>query len=538
MRAFVVAVLLSIASLVQGVEPLEHGHVHEAFMNVESPITLLTAIPQKPPEPLNEVIPEQKDGRTVWVPGYWEWSMDLKEFVWCSGSWRVPPPDHQWIAGKWIKADAGWVRTKGFWSTKKESQLSYIQQSPPDVYDENPGKPQNKDDFWMSGYWQWNGSRYIWYSGKWEKLDRDWIYVPAKYVWREQGYVFVEPFWDWPLDERGTAYACVKVPSGQTSISYPPSLIVDTMTILDDCLLCYPNYYCFYYYYHFFYVDWWVGCAWCPPWWGWGADWWWFPWADQWALWWWWTHPGFFAPWWLDPFLINMMMGPPWPLINAMEDVHPPLIMGPNGMIPPANLLEQLDDGAPIFPMDPDDIQEDAGKDLPEGSTDRPGGEGGKPDERPQIPPNAPLGAPEADQPSVPETSDTPQTVTPPPKPSVPREPTPPTRPSTPSQPPTYQPSQPQYQPSRPQYQPSRPQYQPSQPQYRPRPRPQPQQRPQSRPDYTPQRPQYRPSIPQYRPSTPQTRPNIPQYRPSTPQTQPNTTPSQPGPSRPKGEFY
>jgi len=244
-----IALFWGVQGYSQGVEPLENEHVHEAFMNVEAPVTLLVAVPQEPPHPLHEKLPPQKDPQTVWVYGYWEWSLDRSEFVWCSGSWRRPPSDHQWIAGSWEKLDEGWVRLKGFWSTVSESQLSYIPKSPPDVYDENPTNRPGKDYFWMSGYWKHGNHKYIWYSGKWEKLDQEWIYVPAKYVWRPSGYVFVPAFWDWPLDQRGTAYACVSVPAGTTDIQYPPSMIIEPMMIIERCLLYYPDYFYFYNYY-------------------------------------------------------------------------------------------------------------------------------------------------------------------------------------------------------------------------------------------------------------------------------------------------
>ncbi len=531
-------------------EKLEKGHVHEAFMNNEAGVTLLTAIPTEPPAPLKENKTDQTDPQTIWVDGYWEWSFDRSEYVWCSGGWRRPPVDHEWISGNWEKLEAGWVRVKGFWSKTPESKLSYIKETPPDAYDENPTNSPGKEYFWMSGYWKHKNNKYTWFSGKWEKLDKEWIYVPAKYIWRPSGYVFVPAFWDWPLDQRGIAYACVAVSPQETEITYYPGMQVDPWAMMEGCIPCYPDYCYMYYYYWFFYPDWWVGCDWCPPWWGW-ADWWWMPWFDHWGIWWWWTHPGFPAPWWFDLWLLNMLFGPPMPLINAMDDFHPPVILGPNGLIPPARLIDEAG-GEPVFPLDPRDIQEEAGEGIDQGTTERPKGPHKPNDELdedapkpPQTTPPPPTDAPTGEQPSTPSEPTEPSepgTVETPTKPTVPSTP-PPTyqpprrpvepprtytpRPSRPIQPPSYQPQRPQrppaYQPpSRPIQPPSYQPQRPIQPSYPSRP-----------PSYQPQRPpqseipQTRPPSHNYVPQRPQSTPQIRPYQPQTIQpSQPSRPPS------------
>ncbi|MCH9628127.1 MAG: hypothetical protein S4CHLAM2_17800 [Chlamydiales bacterium] len=538
-----IATLLFVISLIwngqaysQDVEPMEHGHVHEAFMNVEETVTLLVAIPEQPPAPLKEEIPPQKDPKSVWVPGYWNWSALHNDFVWCSGSWRRPPPNHQWITGSWQKLDEGWVRLRGFWSTVPEDKLTYISQTPPDPYDEHPTNRPDKDYFWMSGYWKFDKD-YKWFSGKWEQLDENWIYVPPKYVWRPSGYVFVPAFWDWPLDQRGTAYACLLIPEGQTEIQYLPEYIMEPSVLLDACLLYYPDYCYFYYYYHHFHIDWWFGCDWCPPWWGWDS-WWWLPWWDQWGLWWWWSHPGFPIPFWLDQALLDLIFGPPQALINVMKNLPPPLIIGPNGAIPPGDLIDTTEDDKPVFPEDPRDNQEEAGRDE-EGSIDRPRGPetpredlGENAPNAPQTTPRPPVGAKPGEQPSVPST---PGTVETPPKPEVepdtrPPSYTPPSRPpsytppSRPVQPPSYRPPQRPVQPPS-SYPPQRPSQPPS---YRPPSRPiqppsfRPPQRPSQPPSYYPQ--PSRPSSPPSSSEIPQTRPPSFYPQPSRPSKPPSSS--------------
>lgn len=512
-------------------EILKKGHVHEAFMNNESSVTLMTAIPFTPPPPLQESIPRQTDTEMVWVEGYWEWSFERSEFIWCSGCWRRPPPGHRWIAGSWKKTDEGWVRLKGFWSQAPESRIAYIRQTPPDPYNENPKNRPGKEYFWMSGYWKYEDQRYAWYSGKWERLDQNWIYVPAKYVWRPQGYVFVPAFWDLPLDERGVAYACVALPIESTEIDYLPEMIIEPMALVEECLFYYPDYYYFYFYFCHFHPDWWMGCPWCPPWWSW--DWWWMPWWDHWGIWWWWCHPGFPAPGWLDPWLLNVIFSPPIPLTHEMESVHPPVIIGPKGAIPPARLIDSAR-GKPILPEDLiDSIQGKASQGLKKGSTKEPMGPH-KPLEdlskdappMPQTTPKPPARAPVGKAPSLPPSGakKPPQVETP----SKPERRSPSRQPSKPlEQPPSYRPhgqGQGYYPQQRPDYTPpQRPDYRPQRPDYTP-------QTPQ-RPDYRPQRPDYTPQPPQkpdYRPQKPRQKPEFtpqytPQYTPQTPQISPRT---------------
>ncbi len=536
-----------------GAQPVKGGRLHEAFMTLEAPVTLLQAVEEQPPHPLKEDLPKQTLEDTVWVPGYWEWSSTREAFIWCSGGWRRPPPQHQWIPGYWKQFDEGWVRLKGFWSPEPVDNLTYISKPPPPSYNENPANPPSKDSFWMAGYWKYVGGEYTWYSGKWEKADPNWIYSPARYVWRPQGYVFLPAFWDWPLEERGVAHACLMISELQEQITYTPDLILEPSVIIQECLLYYPDYTYFYLYYYLFDPGWWVGCNWCPPWWGW--NWWWFGWGDQWALWWWWTHPGFPFPFWFPVNALDALFGPPLPLVKAMGGVHPPLIVTPDGVVPFDDLIDALGGDAPIFPEDASSIQEEAGKDTPQGGDERPRGPRvprgelqKEPEPPPIVPPFPPPGAEVGEQPSRPEGE---RVVPTPPKPEPSRPPiTQPQGPRprpTPRPKPTPRPSPPPQTEQRPTPPPQN--WQRPTPPPRPRPRPstppqtwqRPSQPPQQRPGPS-QPPQQRPGPsrpPQQRPrpsTPPQTwqkpsRPAQPQPQPSRPEV----TPSQPPQSSPRG---
>jgi hypothetical protein len=460
-------------------EKLEKGHVHEAFMNNESTFPLLSIIPLQPPSPLEEQLSYQTDPQAIWIEGYWDWSFELSDFVWCSGCWRNPPPGYEWISGYWVKMNEGWVRIRGFWSDIPESQLIFINQTPPDPYNENPQNPPTNDYFWMSGYWQYEQGNYVWYEGKWEKLDKKWIYAPPKYMWRPDGYVFVPAFWDFPLDQRGIAYACLVIQPHIRQIEYLSEWIVEPSYLIDQCVLNYPDYTYFYYYYTHYHPEWWQNCPWCPPWWGW--DWWWMPWSDQWGIWWWWCNPGFPAPQWLDASLVNQIAPPPPPLLQAVHSVHPPAIIGPKGLIPPAKLIH-ASGGKPLLPRSPRRIQRKASRGLKEGSTERPRGER-KPIDKakknypkmPQTTPKAPADSPAAKPSSPPRASQTkdPSKVQAPAKPEqkdlkgIPQAPQRNTRPRTPqqTQPPQKGPNIQQRQPQQTQPQQKGPNIQQRQPQ-------------------------------------------------------------------------
>src|SRR6516225_6998486 len=92
----------------EGVEVLARGPVHEAFAEpaIRGPRPT-PVVPKKPPEPIEELPPDQKpEGNNVqWIPGYWAWDDDRNDFLWVSGIWRDIPPGRQWVPGHWEPVD-------------------------------------------------------------------------------------------------------------------------------------------------------------------------------------------------------------------------------------------------------------------------------------------------------------------------------------------------------------------------------------------------------------------------------------------------
>src|SRR5262245_15793243 len=95
-------------------EFLGRAPVHEGFAQPQdlqsAPAPLA---PREPPAPLVETAPaERPEGDDVhWIPGYWQWDDERKDFIWITGSWRTPPPGRKWAPGAYVKTEQGWQRT-------------------------------------------------------------------------------------------------------------------------------------------------------------------------------------------------------------------------------------------------------------------------------------------------------------------------------------------------------------------------------------------------------------------------------------------
>src|SRR5262249_41661745 len=107
---------------------LTQGPIHEAYAQPADKNAQPTPIvPKKPPDPIpEEPPPEKPDGNDVqWIPGYWTWDTDRRQYIWVSGCWRQVPPGRKWVLGQWVlgqsarvlwmEAAGGWQWVPGFW---------------------------------------------------------------------------------------------------------------------------------------------------------------------------------------------------------------------------------------------------------------------------------------------------------------------------------------------------------------------------------------------------------------------------------------
>jgi hypothetical protein len=222
----------------QGVEVLARGPVHEAFAEpVETRPQESPVVPRKPPDPVPELPPDQKpEGNNVqWIPGYWSWDDDSKDFLWVSGIWRDVPPGRQWVPGHWQQVEEGWQWVAGFWAAADQNQMDYVPPPPPSI-DAGPSAPApDATSSYTPGCWVYREARFWWRPGFWVAFRPDWMWVPAHYIWSPGGCLFVEGYWDHPLHERGLLFAPVRFERGfVVTVERPfvPSFVVQSDFLL------------------------------------------------------------------------------------------------------------------------------------------------------------------------------------------------------------------------------------------------------------------------------------------------------------------
>jgi hypothetical protein len=194
----------------QGAEVQARGPVHEAFAE---PTDLQPqpgpVVPKQPPDPIDELPPDQKpQGDNVqWIPGYWSWDDESNDFIWISGCWRDIPPGRSWVPGHWQVVENGWMWVSGFWAPSNLQEVQYLPPPPPTI-DQGPSAPApDANSAYAPGCWVYQQNRYMWRPGHWIAFQPNWVWVPAHYIWTPAGCVFVDDYWDYPLDQRGLLFA-------------------------------------------------------------------------------------------------------------------------------------------------------------------------------------------------------------------------------------------------------------------------------------------------------------------------------------------
>jgi hypothetical protein len=196
---------------VQGIETLTHGPLHEAFAAPTNTDPVPGAIvPKQPPANIDEEPPELKAEGAIWIGGYWEWDDEMKDFIWVSGNWRVPPPGMRWVPSYWVEAEGGWQRVPGFWISADAGELEY-REMPPESLEVGPSGPAPADNyFWIPGTWNYYETGYRWRTGYWSPYQADWIWCPARWVWTPGGCIYTAGFWDRRVPVRGWCFAPIR----------------------------------------------------------------------------------------------------------------------------------------------------------------------------------------------------------------------------------------------------------------------------------------------------------------------------------------
>ena len=216
------------------VEVLARGPVHEAYAEPhESQPKATPIIAKEPPKPVEELPPDQKpEGENVqWLPGYWSYDEDRKDYLWVSGFWRVAPPGRTWVAGSWRKVGDGWQWSGGLWAGAQEqkAEIEYLPQPPAPLDDAGASTPAaSETDIYVPGNWVYR-ERYVWRPGYWSAYRPNWVWTAAHYRWTPGGHVFIEGYWDYPLASRGILFAPAYIPSSvylSSGYVYTPTVII------------------------------------------------------------------------------------------------------------------------------------------------------------------------------------------------------------------------------------------------------------------------------------------------------------------------
>ncbi|HEX8200385.1 MAG TPA: hypothetical protein VF590_07855, partial [Isosphaeraceae bacterium] len=208
------------------VKPLAEGPLHEAFLSPARDAEP-EHVDKAPPPPIQERPGvDRPSPQAEWIGGYWQWDEGRRDFVWVTGTWRVPPPGRFWVNGYWKRDERGWFRVAGFWSDRRTDRIDYRKDGPPaDHPAEEIGEAPGPEYFYVPGQYYPDGDGVVWKPGFWAKAQPGWAWVPAQWVRQPEGWVFQEGYWDRTLEDRGTLFSPAQVATADAAaaaIVYQP----------------------------------------------------------------------------------------------------------------------------------------------------------------------------------------------------------------------------------------------------------------------------------------------------------------------------
>src|SRR5262245_13305993 len=135
-----------------GVNIQARGPVHEAIAQpFEAVASTQEVIKQKPPEPIMEEPPGQRPaGANVrWIPGYWQWDADRKNYLWVTGAWRNMPEGRRWVVGYWAPVEGGHYWVSGHLAAEAEQDFQVVAERPPALREEVMGNPPDDHSYYI-----------------------------------------------------------------------------------------------------------------------------------------------------------------------------------------------------------------------------------------------------------------------------------------------------------------------------------------------------------------------------------------------------
>ncbi len=196
------------------IEILKRGPVHEAFAQpFDADAAVPPVVEREPPPPVPELPPEQRpEGDNVqWIPGYWAWDPERKDFTWVSGTYRDLPPGRQFLPGYWTHTEEGWRWVPGYFAPEQQADApQYVPARPPASLEVGPSvPPPDNNSFYAPGCWAYNNGDYLWRPGYWAPMRPGWLWFNPGYCWTPRGWLFRNGYWDYPFERRGLLFAPV-----------------------------------------------------------------------------------------------------------------------------------------------------------------------------------------------------------------------------------------------------------------------------------------------------------------------------------------
>ncbi len=198
-------------------QELLQGPLHEAF---GQPVVFNTQpgiiVPKRPPDPIEEMAPDQKPegDNVIWISGYWSWDDQRQDFIWISGFWRVVPPGKTWLPGYWAPSGDRFQWVSGFWTSADVRNAEYLPPPPASLETGPSSQPPSANVIWAPGTWVYRDNRYAWRPGSWINGQANWVWIPAHYEWTPSGHVFIDGYWDYEVHRRGLLVCAGTVSAG------------------------------------------------------------------------------------------------------------------------------------------------------------------------------------------------------------------------------------------------------------------------------------------------------------------------------------
>ena len=141
---------------------------------------------KEPPPPVPEEPPDYRpEGKNVtWIPGYWAWDAERKDFLWVSGTYR----DRAGRAAAGCPATGPAPTKAGAGSPAsgrrtEQTEVPYTPE-PPEPFNNEPNLPAPDDDStWVPGYWHYNQAALRGGRATGRRNTQSRVWVSPRYTW-------------------------------------------------------------------------------------------------------------------------------------------------------------------------------------------------------------------------------------------------------------------------------------------------------------------------------------------------------------------